>query len=162
MSSHAIMYSDTHLLIPGGFSFLYMKGIFAICIICGKKYKKTSKNGRQLICGTKITKNECWQKLRMKYRKKYNLIHKERVKEYKREHNRRKRIEGKCNGIACRTRFETLLRDNFTCQYCGRKAPDVILHVDHKFPKSKGGSYEKNNLITACMDCNLGKSNLVV
>ena len=54
-------------------------------------------------------------------------------------------------------RFNTLKRDNFTCQYCGRKAPEVKLHIDHKIPKSKGGLDELNNLITACEDCNLGK-----
>ena len=26
-------------------------------------------------------------------------------------------------------RFEVFKRDKFTCQYCGKKAPDVILNV---------------------------------
>lgn len=56
-------------------------------------------------------------------------------------------------------RWEVLKRDNFTCQYCGRKAPDVVLHVDHKIPKSLGGTYSMENLITACFACNIGKSN---
>lgn len=55
-------------------------------------------------------------------------------------------------------RFEILNRDNFTCQYCGRKAPDVELEVDHIKPVAKGGSNEDDNLITACHDCNIGKS----
>ena len=50
-----------------------------------------------------------------------------------------------------------LARDNYTCRYCGRHAPEVELHVDHIFPKSGGGSDGKNNLITSCKDCNLGK-----
>lgn len=49
-------------------------------------------------------------------------------------------------------------RDSFTCQYCGAKAPDVILHVDHINPVSKGGRNEIINLITSCEPCNLGKS----
>lgn len=49
-------------------------------------------------------------------------------------------------------------RDSFTCQYCGAKAPDVILHVDHINPVSKGGGNEIINLITSCEPCNLGKS----
>ena len=54
-------------------------------------------------------------------------------------------------------RFEVFKRDSFTCQYCGRKVPDVILEVDHIFPKSKGGLDEIVNLITSCFDCNRGK-----
>lgn len=55
-------------------------------------------------------------------------------------------------------RFEVFKRDSFTCQYCGRKAPDVLLHVDHIDPVANGGSNEFLNLITACQDCNSGKS----
>lgn len=54
-------------------------------------------------------------------------------------------------------RFHVLERDNFTCQYCGRKAPDVILEVDHMIPKNYNGSDDPENLITACRDCNQGK-----
>src|SRR5690606_8515789 len=56
-------------------------------------------------------------------------------------------------------RFKILQRDNFTCKYCGRSANDgVVLHVDHIQPVSKGGTDEESNLITACQECNLGKS----
>lgn len=40
------------------------------------------------------------------------------------------------------------------------KSPDVVLHVDHIKPVSKGGKNTITNLITACRDCNLGKSNV--
>ena len=56
------------------------------------------------------------------------------------------------------TRFEVLKRDEFTCQYCGREAPDVILEIDHIIPVSKGGDNSVMNLITSCRDCNRGKS----
>lgn len=56
-------------------------------------------------------------------------------------------------------RFEVFKRDSFTCQYCGRSAPDVILHVDHIHPVSEGGTNDTINLITSCFDCNSGKSN---
>jgi len=39
------------------------------------------------------------------------------------------------------------MRDKFTCQYCGRKAPEVVLEVDHVFPQSKGGKDEMDNLV---------------
>lgn len=60
--------------------------------------------------------------------------------------------------VSKRMRFEVLKRDKFQCQYCGESAPKVILHVDHIVPKSAGGKNTLLNLITACIDCNLGKS----
>lgn len=56
-------------------------------------------------------------------------------------------------------RFEILRRDQFTCRYCGSKAPDVQLHVDHVVPTSLGGTDQPENLVTACADCNSGKAN---
>ena len=56
-------------------------------------------------------------------------------------------------------RFEVFKRDKFTCQYCGRSAPDVILEVDHMKSVSKGGDNDILNLVTSCRDCNRGKSN---
>jgi 5-methylcytosine-specific restriction endonuclease McrA len=54
-------------------------------------------------------------------------------------------------------RFAVLARDKFTCQYCGRSAPDVSLHIDHVVPLASGGANSITNLKTACSDCNLGK-----
>lgn len=62
--------------------------------------------------------------------------------------------------ISKRMRFEVFKRDSFTCQYCGRKAPDAILHIDHIEPVSRGGKTVLMNLITACDQCNSGKSNI--
>ena|ERR1019366_8655487 len=55
-------------------------------------------------------------------------------------------------------RFDILKRDGFTCQYCGRKPPVVVLHVDHILAVALGGGNEDDNLLTSCSDCNLGKS----
>jgi len=38
--------------------------------------------------------------------------------------------------------------------------PKVPLEVDHVVPVSKGGKNDMANLITACFDCNRGKSNV--
>jgi len=54
-------------------------------------------------------------------------------------------------------RFAVFSRDNHTCQYCGKKAPSVVLEIDHKTPVSKGGTNAIENLITSCFDCNRGK-----
>ncbi len=78
-----------------------------------------------------------------------------------------------------RLRFKILDRDNFTCQYCGRSAPGVILEVDHRIPVKIVGrenweedgievnfsghtlKYEEN-LITACWECNHGKGDILL
>ena len=55
-------------------------------------------------------------------------------------------------------RFEIFKRDSFTCQYCGRKAPDVVLWIDHIHPVAADGGNDILNLLTSCEDCNSGKS----
>jgi cytochrome c553 len=59
--------------------------------------------------------------------------------------------------VSQKTRFEVFKRDKFTCQYCGKKAPDVVLHCDHMHPVAEGGTSDVMNLITACAGCNGGK-----
>lgn len=54
-------------------------------------------------------------------------------------------------------RFEVLRRDGFACSYCGRKPPEVELHIDHVTPTALGGRDVPENLATSCADCNLGK-----
>lgn len=60
--------------------------------------------------------------------------------------------------LSKKIRFEVFKRDAFTCQYCGRKAPDVLLQCDHIVPVAKGGVDDLLNLTTSCADCNSGKS----
>lgn len=59
-------------------------------------------------------------------------------------------------------RFDIFARDSFTCQYCGRRPPEVVLELDHVHPQSKGGGDEEINLITSCAPCNRGKSSKVI
>jgi hypothetical protein len=61
------------------------------------------------------------------------------------------------SSLSKRTRWRVLDRDCFTCQYCGRTAPNVYLEVDHIEPRSRGGLDDESNLIAACYDCNRGK-----
>ncbi len=66
--------------------------------------------------------------------------------------------------ISERLRFRILLRDGFACTACGRSPLNtrgVELHVDHIIPWSKGGENEPENLSTKCVQCNLGKGNLL-
>ncbi len=62
--------------------------------------------------------------------------------------------------VTKRTRFEVLRRDEHTCQYCGEKAPDVTLQIDHMIPVALGGTDKPDNLVTACKDCNAGKTSI--
>lgn len=59
--------------------------------------------------------------------------------------------------LSKKIRFEVFKRDGFTCQYCGRMAPDVVLEVDHINPVANGGENDIMNLVTSCQDCNRGK-----
>lgn len=67
-------------------------------------------------------------------------------------------VKHKRIGLSKKTRFEVFKRDSFTCQYCGNKAPEVTLEVDHIKPVAKSGDNNLINLITSCFDCNRGKS----
>jgi len=62
--------------------------------------------------------------------------------------------------VSKRLRYEILNRDGFACRYCGAKAPDATLVVDHVTPKALGGTDEPTNLVAACRDCNTGKSSV--
>ena len=57
-------------------------------------------------------------------------------------------------------RKEIMLRDNYTCQICGKYMPDEVgLHIDHIIPVSKGGKTIVSNLQVLCSKCNGKKSN---
>ncbi len=62
-------------------------------------------------------------------------------------------------------RIEDLLRLLWNlphvCVKCGRRPPEVKLHVDHIFPASRGGSSKYENLQFLCAECNLRKSNKI-
>lgn len=64
--------------------------------------------------------------------------------------------------VSKRLRYEILRRDNHTCRYCGATAPDAPLRIDHVTPVALGGGDTPDNLVTACQDCNSGKSSATV
>lgn len=60
-------------------------------------------------------------------------------------------------------RFKVFHRDGFRCRYCGRSAADgVEMQADHVMPKSKGGEWSMENLVTACWECNIGKMDFIL
>jgi 5-methylcytosine-specific restriction endonuclease McrA len=48
-------------------------------------------------------------------------------------------------------------RDHNHCQYCGKKFPPSELSLDHVIPKSRGGGASWENLVCACLKCNVKK-----
>ena len=71
-------------------------------------------------------------------------------------------------------RLAVFQRDDFTCRYCGFRSTQIrvpmdcprwmsrarwraLLHVDHVIPRSRGGTDDLENLVTACSACNLAK-----
>jgi hypothetical protein len=55
------------------------------------------------------------------------------------------------------TRSNILLRDDETCQYCGKHGRDLTL--DHIIPRSRGGQSTWENLVACCRACNGRKGN---
>ena len=56
-------------------------------------------------------------------------------------------------------RKEIAIRDNYTCQICGKYMPDgVRLHIDHIVPIKRGGKSIPSNLQVLCSKCNGKKS----
>jgi len=55
------------------------------------------------------------------------------------------------------SRRNVLLRDLFTCQYCGRELPASELTLDHVVPRCRGGATTWENVVTACAPCNRRK-----
>ena len=48
-------------------------------------------------------------------------------------------------------------RDNNQCQYCGKKFATSDLSLDHVTPRSQGGTSTWENIVCACIDCNVRK-----
>lgn len=52
------------------------------------------------------------------------------------------------------SRKNILLRDRYTCQFCGRVLPAGELTLDHVVPRSRGGHTDWDNLVACCHSCN--------
>ena len=109
-----------------------------------------------------------WAKVKDKhnsaFRKKYKTSEQfrtlvsERAKEWRKNNpDKAREIYRKQGARQLKLRFSIFSRDKFTCQYCGRKAPNVTLEIDHIIPKAKMGQNREDNYITSCKECNIGK-----
>ena len=48
-------------------------------------------------------------------------------------------------------------RDNNQCQYCGKRFVTSELSLDHVTPRSQGGTSTWENIVCACVECNVRK-----
>jgi 5-methylcytosine-specific restriction endonuclease McrA len=142
-----------------------------VCLKCSKPLNELIR--RQLFCGSKKEKGSCSHLHALEYNKEWRVKKRSDPIFLKNEDRRRRKWRELNPGLTdsqriakkkrrLKLRFEILQRDNFTCQYCGRKAPEVVLHLDHIFPQSKGGKSKPENLITSCLECNIGKQDIVL
>lgn len=54
-------------------------------------------------------------------------------------------------------RRSVLLRDRYRCQYCGERFESKDLTFDHVTPRAAGGKTVWNNILMACVPCNIRK-----
>ena len=143
---------------------------FMKCIICGEKIyggfaKKYCENCYKK---RKSVSNKIYRENNKDKRKEYLIENRDKINKLKREYyHKNKKLITESNRQSSRRkrlrlRVLVLERDNFTCQFCGRKSPEVKLEIDHKFPKSKGGKDELENYQVLCRECNNGKGDYIL
>lgn len=54
-------------------------------------------------------------------------------------------------------RRNIFLRDENRCQYCGHRFPTHQLSLDHVIPRTQGGLANWENIVCACLRCNVRK-----
>ena len=54
-------------------------------------------------------------------------------------------------------RRNVFARDGNQCQYCGQRFPTSELSLDHVVPRSRGGITSWENIVCACVACNVRK-----
>ncbi len=60
-------------------------------------------------------------------------------------------------GLVKLNRKNLYARDQNRCQYCGKKHPTSELSLDHVVPRSQGGQNTWENIVCACVRCNVRK-----
>ncbi|MBX3438013.1 MAG: HNH endonuclease [Planctomycetaceae bacterium] len=55
------------------------------------------------------------------------------------------------------SRRNIFLRDGHCCQYCDGRFPRHLLSLDHVVPRSRGGGDSWENVVCACLACNVRK-----
>jgi hypothetical protein len=152
------------------------------CAKCNKWIKPTS--GAQRFCGSQSLKEGCSYLRLVEVKRNFDIKHQKYgpylgtirkcescgkpfspnsfPQKYCGSLSKQKGCSYKIRGRKLRLRFLVLQKSKFACCYCGRKPPTVELQIDHIKAKSKGGENVLNNYIAACVECNLGKGDLLL
>lgn len=77
-------------------------------------------------------------------------------------YNRRKNRESVRKRLGKRAAARIDERDGFRCVYCKlhRDDSEMPMTIDHLTPRSRGGTDELHNLVTACWGCNSERQGL--
>lgn len=119
-----------------------------ICTICKIEYKPVY--SYQKTCA----KRKCVQKA-------YYLKINDSI-EYKQKHslwqrNRKHKIRANGGNLTIAEWEEIKKRQNYTCNICGRKEPEIKLTMDHVIAIKNKGKHEANNIQGLCISCNARK-----
>jgi 5-methylcytosine-specific restriction endonuclease McrA len=49
-------------------------------------------------------------------------------------------------------------RDEYRCQYCGKRFKEAELNLDHVIPRHHGGKTSWENIVASCINCNSRKA----
>lgn len=52
------------------------------------------------------------------------------------------------------SRRNILIRDGYSCRYCGKSGTSGSLTIDHVVPRSRGGKFTWQNIVASCLSCN--------
>ena len=72
----------------------------------------------------------------------------------------RKQIAAERREPSLDLRWAIINRDKSTCVYCDKKVQGKALHIDHRYPWSKGGRTTYTNLQVTCWQCNKEKGDM--
>lgn len=60
------------------------------------------------------------------------------------------------------SKYNVLLRDRMTCQYCPKEVTTSTVTMDHVHPISMGGATCWENIVASCMPCNTAKGSKLI
>jgi len=130
------------------------------CVDCGEEAQKVKSKEWHAESYANLTPKE--REARLAYCREYDAKRKANMTPKEREAQKVKRRKTNRAARSKTLRFDILERDNFTCQYCGWQpghGGGRRLEVDHRDPLAgKKRRYSKDDLVTACSECNGGKS----
>ena len=136
-------------------------GYRAECKDCGKQYAQSDKRKEQVRrsrcsgSGKEANRRYAQSKRGKAAHRRYRQSEKGKISQMRVLVSRR--LIAGCENTLTHDQWQAVLKQyKNRCVYCGRK---VKLTVDHIIPISLGGTHTKKNVLPACMDCNIAKSN---